>query len=89
MENATKALVMAGSVLIALMIIGALILMFGNLSSYQNVATQSERESQIIEFNRKYETYNRNKVRGSEIYSLLNQAVDYNRTKSTAGTRRR
>ena len=87
MENATKALVMAGSVLIALMIIGALILMFGNLSSYQNVATQSERESQIIEFNRKYEK--RNKVRGSEIYSLLNQAVDYNRTKSTAGTRRR
>ncbi len=33
MENASKALIMAGSVLIALLIIGALILMFNNLSN--------------------------------------------------------
>ena len=31
MENASKALIMAGGVLIALMIIGALVLMFSNL----------------------------------------------------------
>ena len=35
MENASKALIMAGGVMIALLIIGSLLLMFNNLSSYQ------------------------------------------------------
>lgn len=85
MENASKALIMAGSVLIALMIIGALILMFNSLSSYQDTNTQTAREAQIIEFNNQYETFNRNDVRGSDLYSLLNRVVDYNRRKSTSG----
>lgn len=86
MENASKALIMAGSVLIALMIIGALLLMFNSLSSYQDVGTQNTREAQVIEFNNQYETYNRKNVRGSDLYSLLNKVIDYNRRKSTEGT---
>ena len=86
MENATKALVMAGSVLIALMVIGALLLMFNSLSSYQQIGQEETREAQIVEFNNQYETYNRNNVRGSDLYSLLNRAVDYNRRKSIEGT---
>ncbi len=86
MENASKALIMAGSVLIALMIIGALVLMFNSLSSYQETGTGSTRTAQVTEFNNQYETYNRTDVRGSDLYSLLNKAIDYNRTQSTAGT---
>ena len=77
---------MAGSVLIALMIIGALLLMFNNLSSYQNTRTQDTRESQVIAFNNQFETYNRTNVRGSDLYSLLNRVADYNRRKSIIGT---
>ena len=65
MENASKALIMAGGVLIALMILGALLLMFNNLSSYQNTNTQTTEEAQVIAFNNQFETYNRNGVRGS------------------------
>ena len=86
MENASKALIMAGSVLIALMIIGALILMFSNLSSYQETDVRSERSSQVAAFNSEYETYNRTDVRGSELYSLLNKVIDYNRRETTQGT---
>ena len=86
MENASKALIMAGSVLIALMIIGALLLMFNNLSSYQETNTKTTKEVQVIEFNNQYETYNRKNVRGSDLYSLLNRVVDYNRRKSSEGT---
>lgn len=85
MENASKALLMAGGVLIALLIIGALLLMFNNLSSYQKVGEQDTKEAQVIEFNNQFETYNRKNVRGSELYSLLNRVVDYNRRKSTEG----
>lgn len=86
MENASKALIMAGSVLIALMIIGALLLMFNNLSSYQNTNNDNEMQAQIIEFNNQYETYNRDDVRGSDLYSLLNKVIDYNRRKSEVAT---
>ena len=77
---------MAGGVLIALLVIGALMLMFNNLSTYQNIGTQDVREAQIIEFNSQWSTYNRKDVRGSELYSLANKVVDYNRRKTTLGT---
>ena len=86
MENASKALIMAGSVLITLMIIGALILTFSNLTAYQETNTRSTRSTQMAEFNSQYETYNRKDVRGSDLYSLLNKAIDYNRRESSAGT---
>ena len=86
MENASKALIIAGSVLIALIIIGALLLMFNNLSNYQDTNVETTREAQVLEFNNQYETYNRNDVRGSDIYSLLGRVVDYNRRKSDVAT---
>ncbi len=85
MENASRALIMAGSVLIALMIIGALMLMFGNLTSYQETDTQGTRSAQIAEFNQQFETYNRDDVRGSDLYSSLNKVIDYNRRQSWEG----
>ena len=39
MENASKALVMAGGILIALLVIGALLLMFNQVSDYQRSGT--------------------------------------------------
>ena len=86
MENASKALIMAGSVLIALMIIGALVLMFSNLTSYQETNKDVAKSAQIAEFNAQYETYNRNDLRGSKLYSLLNKVIDYNRRESVEGT---
>lgn len=85
MENASKALIMAGSVLIALMILGALILLFSNLNAYQETNVRNERSAQVVEFNNQYETYNRTDVRGSDLYSLLNRAIDYNERKSVVG----
>ena len=82
MENASKALIMAAGILIALIILGALILMFSNLSNYQDTNIQTDREAQIVEFNNQYVTYDRNDVRGNELISLLNKVVDYNSRKT-------
>lgn len=85
MENASKALIIAGSVLIALMVIGALVLMFNNLSSYQQFSDVNVKDEQIVEFNKQFETYNRHDVRGSDLFTLCNKIVDYNRRKSEVG----
>ena len=60
--------------------------MFTNLSNDQQTRVEGEVDSQVVEFNNQFSTYNRPDVRGSELYSLLNRAIDYNRTQSTAGT---
>lgn len=85
MENASKALIMAGEVLIAIIIMSALVLLFNSLTSYQNVEKQNERETEVIQFNNKYEAYNRDDVRGNDLYSLINRVADYNKRKSTEG----
>lgn len=86
MENASKALLMAGEVLISIIIVSALLLMFNSLTSYQGVKEQNTREAQVIAFNNTYEAYNTKDVRGNDLYSLINRVVDYNKRKSTKGT---
>lgn len=80
MENASKALIMAGGMLIALMIIGALILAFGNLSSYQNQKNASTLSSQIAEFNNQFEPYNKDDLTLMELKSLYNKIESYKST---------
>lgn len=86
MENASKALLIAGGVLLSLMVISLLIYMFNGISSFQSEEIDAERQAQIVNFNNGYETYNREDVRGSDLYSLLNKVIDYNTRKSTEGS---
>ena len=78
MENASKALIMAGGVLISLMVIGLLVLFYNNLSGMQKIKTDSETEQQAAEFNKQYDVYAR-AVYGSEILSIANKIADYNK----------
>ena len=78
MENASRALVMAGGILIALIILGALLLMFNNLSSYQNANDASEKISQIAEFNNQFEPYNKNNLTLMELKSVYNKIQSNN-----------
>ncbi len=86
MENATRALTMAASVLIALVIISAILLVFNNLSSYQKVNQELQKNAQVIEFNSQFDTYDRTDVRGSDLLSLINRVIDYNERQSSVGT---
>lgn len=78
MENASKALIMAGGVLISLMVVGLLVLFYNNLSEMQKIKTDSETEQQAAEFNKQYDVYARD-IYGSEILSIANKIADYNK----------
>ena len=82
MENASKALLMAGGVLMAILVISMLVLMFSNLTNVFSEENQANREAQIVKFNMEYESYNREGVRGTEILSLLAKVHDYNEYQS-------
>ena len=78
MENASKALLIAGGLLISLLIIGALLLMFNNLTEYQTSKSQGILEADVSKFNNQFETYIRNGIRGSDLISLVNRVINYN-----------
>lgn len=82
MENATKALEMAAGVLIALMIIGVCVYAYNNLSEQKNIEQSSTRAQQAADFNKSYEVYNQDSLYGSEVLSLANKVVDYNKNEA-------
>lgn len=80
MENASKALLMAGGILISLIIIGALLLMFNQLGTFQKSQTSSEKDSQLATFNQDFARYaDETSLKGVDIISLANKVVDYNK----------
>lgn len=83
MENASKALLMAAGVLIALIVIGAFMLMFNGLSDYQNKSDVSVEAQQLAAFNNQYHTYDRTGLRGTDMITLMNKVLDYNARKTT------
>ena len=77
MENASKALIMAGGILIALLVLGALLLMFNELSAYQRSNSDIENVSQLTEFNYQFTQYARRDLSGVDIISLSNIQQTY------------
>ena len=78
MENASKALIMAASVLIGIVIISAFVIMMSNMTSNQQKNYDTELTAQVSEFNNQFMTYARDGIRGSDMISLMNRIADYN-----------
>ena len=85
MENASKALLIAGGVLISIIVISTFILGMRKIAAFQETQADAKVEQQTLEFNNLYESYNRNNIRGNDIISLMNRIVDYNATKTADG----
>ena len=79
MENATKALEMAGSVLIGVLLLGCILFAYSQMSELKDTEHKSEVAEQAKDFNQDYEAYNRNNLYGSDMFSLANMIEDYNK----------
>lgn len=83
MENASKALLIAGEVLIAILLVSLLLFALGKFSDYKKEKTKLEDIENTAKFNEQFANYNRNDVQGYELISLINQIVDYNERKTS------
>lgn len=75
MENASKALIIAGAILLAILIISLGIMIYSQASGVVN--NNSMTEVEVTTFNQKFEQYLGDKVRGANVNSLIN-AVNTN-----------
>ncbi|MGN1270387.1 MAG: hypothetical protein ACI4UX_00045 [Clostridia bacterium] len=74
MENASKALLIAGGVLIAILILSVLVVTINIINSNQKAKEQALITKQLVEFNQKYEAYNKKALYGIDIITLKGMA---------------
>ena len=86
MENASKALLIAAGVLIAILLI-ALIIYAGNvISGYQQSKKDLANIEDTAKFNDQFMQYNRKDIQGTELLSLIHKVIDYNERMTTDST---
>lgn len=80
MENAAKALYIAGGVLISVLIMSALVIMWGNTSELFKTEDSVKIAKQAQAFNTEYEAFNKKLLRGTDIISVINRVENNNRS---------
>ena len=78
MENATKALLIAGGILIGLMIITLFVFMLRNVATIKNQERQKEEKERLFAWNAEWEAYNKKVLYGVDIISVINKAQQNN-----------
>lgn len=85
MENASKALIIAGGILIAILMISLVLYARSSISEYQNSKLELDRVENVAKFNEQFAQYDRKDVAGYELISLTNKVLDYNEQYSKDG----
>ena len=80
MENASKALIIAGAILLSILLISLGIMIFSNASGV--IDSNAMDEVAVNTFNQKFTQYAGTNVRGSNVNALLKSIVQNNLTNS-------
>ncbi len=85
MENASKALIIAATVLIAVLIlsIGAYLFTYYSQIAYEN--EQNKINQSLVQYNTKFEKYEDKQLTIQDVLTITNLAKDYNERKSVDG----
>ena len=80
MENASKALIMAGGILLSIMILSLLVYVGTSMSDMAESQDRKLLTQQIEEFNKGYLAYNKTRLYGTDVITVVNKAVNHNKT---------
>lgn len=78
MENAAKALTIAGTILISLLVISAVVFMYRDLTSVKRQDAENQKVQEITDFNKSFESFDKT-LNGAKMLSLANKIQDYNK----------
>jgi len=84
MENASYALRIAGGILIGVLVLSLLVAFYNNMRGYEKAKETEEYTQQVAEFNKQFAVYVKN-LYGSDVLSLANKIIDYNRKETDKG----
>lgn len=78
MDNAPKALLMAGGMLMAIIVITIFLIMYNNVIKIEEINKSQNEEEIIKKFNEPFLSYSKNVMYGSDIISVINLAENSN-----------
>lgn len=79
MENASKALIMAGTMLIAVLLLSLFAYLFTQGSAFNKEYNETMSNRELQAFNTKFEKYLDKNMTGDDVVSLLKLAIDNNK----------
>lgn len=78
MENASQALLIAGGILLAILILSTAVYMMGNVSKWGRAQDAENEAQKIAEWNAEWEAYNKKLLYGAEVLTVVNKANQHN-----------
>ena len=76
MENASRALIMIGSILIAILILALLVKSVTGIGKFKMSQLTQEAQEQLTAFNEQYTKYLGQYVYGTEVISVINKSLN-------------
>ena len=80
MENASKALIMAGSILFTILVVGMMMFFFSRYRELPQKQEEALETEQVAKFNQEYESYNKKKMYGVDVVTIWNKAINNNKS---------
>lgn len=79
MENASQALLIAGGILIAILVISLFPMLFNNLATIKNAEEDVKEAKKLSEWNTSWEVYNKDYLYGTDVITVINKALETDR----------
>ena len=80
MENAAKALIIAGGILLAIMTLTLLVYGLTASSRLEQATAENKKNEEIASFNLEYQAFNKKRMYGIDLITLINKAINHNKT---------
>lgn len=78
MENAAKALLISAGILLALIILSLIVYVSTATTRIVDAQERKKAEEELTAFNKEYEAYNKTRMYGTDIITVVNKAIEYN-----------
>lgn len=78
MENATKAILISGGILIALLIFSLMVRMLNNIRTMEEAKDDKAMAMELQQWNSQWEAYNKQVMYGSDVLTVINKAAQLN-----------
>lgn len=78
MDNATKAILMAGGVLIVLLILSLAVMMFRSIRTMDEAVDSKAMAQELQKWNSEWEAYNKQVMYGADVLTVVNKAAQVN-----------
>ena len=88
MENASKALLIAGGMLIAIIVLSLFAMMYNKMTELKNNEEARAKVEQLENFNAEYESFNKKLMYGADVITLANKIYNNNKNHPNDNTYR-